>query len=359
MRLHNQASDKIEKYPARGVFVCYHLLMILITGGAGYIGSHVAAELLKRGGDVVAFDNLSRSGEGRIKSLLSAFPGRISLVKGDIRSREDLDRLFSTHAVSSVVHCAALKSVPESVADPESYDSNNVEGTGNLLDAMARYGIGTLVFSSSAAAYGDRAGENIDEQTPMGTPASPYAATKQECERLIADWSGLSDRRKAVIFRYFNPIGANLAYGIGDKAANGEKNVFSAIADAVFDKNPMIIYGDDYPTRDGTCVRDYVHVMDIARAHADALEQIDLLPDAVTVLNLGRGEGVTVLELVRHFEKAAGLPIARAFAGRRPGDLAVAYANADAARRLLGWSARFTLDEAVESGWKWYLRNSP
>lgn len=332
--------------------------MILITGGAGYIGSHVAAELLERGEDVVAFDNLSRSGEDRIESLMSAFPGRIALVKGDIRSREDLDLLFSTHAVSSVVHCAALKSVPESVADPESYDSNNVEGTKNLLGMMAQYNIRRLIFSSSAAVYGDRAGEDIDELEPVGAPASPYAATKQECERLIIDWSGSSGDRKAVIFRYFNPIGANPSYGIGDKSTNGEKNVFSAIADAVSNKNPMIIYGDDYSTRDGTCVRDYVHVMDIARAHADALEQIGLLPDDITVLNLGRGEGVTVLELIGCFEKAAGCPIGRVFAERRAGDLPVAYANADAARKLLGWTARFTLDKAVESGWKWHLQNN-
>lgn len=333
--------------------------MILITGGAGYIGSHIAAELLERGENVVAFDNLSRSDEGRMESLMSAFPGRIALVKGDIRSCEDLDRLFSTHAVSSVVHCAALKSVPESVVVPEFYNSNNVEGTKNLLDMMSQYSIRRLVFSSSAAVYGNQAGEDIDELTPIGVPASPYAATKQKCEQLIIDWSGSSNDRKAVIFRYFNPIGANLLYDIGDKATNGEKNVFSAIADSVSNEKPMTIYGNDYSTRDGTCVRDYIHIMDIARAHVDALEQIDLLPDTVTVLNLGRGEGVTVLELIDCFEKAAGCPIGRAFAERRIGDLPVAYANADAARKLLGWAARFTLDEAVKSGWKWHLQNNP
>ncbi len=330
--------------------------MILITGGAGYIGAHIGAELLERGHQVVLFDNLSRSNTKRIEALTSAFPETVFFVKGDIRSTQELDELFLRYKITAVIHCAALKSVPESAKNPLQYYENNVEGTKTLLAAMRKNNITILIFSSSAAVYGDRAGENSDEQTLLGSAASPYAATKQECEQLIiGEFSESGD--KAVIFRYFNPIGAHSRYRIGDENTAHEKNIFTAIADAVYSNKPLVIYGNDYSTRDGTCVRDYVHVADIARAHADALEYLRDFKDKVTIINLGRGEGVTVLELLHCFEKVVQSPIAHTFSHRREGDLAVAYANTSKAKQLMNWQALYTLDEAVVSGWRWYREN--
>lgn len=330
--------------------------MILITGGAGYIGAHIAAELLERGHQVVLFDNLSRSTTKRVAALTSAFPGMVVFVKGDIRSMQELEEVFLRYKITAVVHCAALKSVPESVKNPSQYQENNVEGTKTLLAAMRKNNITTLIFSSSAAVYGDQAGENSDEQTLLGNAASPYAATKQECEQLITNECNESGG-KAVIFRYFNPIGAHDRYRIGDENTAHEKNIFTAIADAVYSSKPLVIYGDDYPTRDGTCVRDYVHVADIARAHADALEHLRSFTDKVTIINLGRGEGVTVLELIHCFERGVQSPIAYTFSHRREGDLAIAYANTSKAKQLMNWQTLYTLDEAVVSGWKWYREN--
>jgi UDP-glucose 4-epimerase len=285
------------------------------------------------------------------------FQKRFFFVKGDIRSTQELDELFLRYKITAVIHCAALKSVPESVKNPVQYYENNTEGTRTLLAAMRKNDITILIFSSSAAVYGDRAGENSDEQTLLGSAASPYATTKQECEQLITSEFSEPGGGKAVIFRYFNPIGAHSRYGIGDENTAHEKNIFTAIADAVYSSKPLVIYGNDYSTRDGTCVRDYVHVADIARAHADALEYFPDFTDKVTIINLGRGEGVTVLELLHCFEKAVQGPIAYTFSHRREGDLPIAYANTSKAKQLMNWQTVYTLDEAVVSGWKWYRDN--
>lgn len=330
--------------------------MILITGGAGYIGAHIGAELLERGYHIVIFDNLSKSTIKRVESLVNNFPEKVIFVKGDIRNIQELDEVFLQYKISAVIHCAALKSVPESIKNPSQYYENNVEGTNTLLTSMKKNNITKLIFSSSAAVYGDQAGENSDEQTSLGNTSSPYAATKQECERLVVNQFNKSGD-KAIIFRYFNPIGAHNRYKIGDENISHEKNIFTAIADAVYSSNPLVIYGDDYPTRDGTCVRDYVHVVDIARAHVDALTYIEKLTDKVTIMNLGRGEGVTIRELLHCFEKVVDRPIAYTVAHRREGDLPIAYANTSKAKQLMNWQTRYTLNEAVVSGWNWYQEN--
>jgi UDP-glucose 4-epimerase len=330
---------------------------VLVTGGAGYIGSHTVLALLQAGHNVVVLDNLSNSSAEALRRVATIAGRAPVFMQGDIRDAALMDRLFAQHPVQAVLHFAGLKAVGESVREPLRYYDNNVAGSVALCQAMARAGVFTLVFSSSATVYGADAPVPYSEATPTGVPTNPYGRSKLMVEELLRDMAASDARWRVALLRYFNPVGAHQSGMMGEDPNGIPNNLVPYIAQVAVGKLPALsVYGNDYPTTDGTGVRDYIHVVDLADGHLKALQAIQQR-QGVAVWNLGTGQGSSVMDVIRSFEAASGKPIAYKVVPRRDGDLAAYWANASLAQRELGWQATRGLDEMMQDSWRWQSRN--
>jgi UDP-glucose 4-epimerase len=330
---------------------------VLVTGGAGYIGSHTTLELLQAGFDVVVLDNLCNSSAESLKRV-SQLAGRpATFVQGDIRDTDLLARLFASHDIGAALHFAGLKAVGESVQRPLAYFDNNVAGTVSLCKAMARAGVFNLVFSSSATVYGEPEAMPISECTPTGHPTNPYGRSKLMVEDMLRDVAASDPRWHMGVLRYFNPVGAHPSGLIGEDPNGIPNNLVPYISQVAVGKlKELAIFGNDYPTTDGTGVRDYIHVVDLAQGHLKALEAIKTRA-GLNVWNLGTGQGYSVLQMLRAFEKASGRPVPCRIAPRRPGDIAQCWADPTKAWNELGWRAERSLVEMMADSWRWQSRN--
>jgi len=325
---------------------------ILVTGGAGYIGSHIVVELAGAGFSPLIVDNFATSSQSVLPRLrrITALP--IPCITGDVRDRALVKRLFAEHAISAVIHCAGLKAVGEGEAHPVAYYDNNVGGAIVLADAMVDAGVKTLVFSSSATVYGQPDTNPVAEGAPLRA-AGVYGRTKRMVEQVFEDLASSDAEWRVGLLRYFNPAGAHASAQIGEAPSAVPNNLVPMLAQTAASDAPEIsVYGNDWNTPDGTGVRDYVHVMDLAAGHVAALAHLKRA-GGVTTLNLGTGRGHSVLEVVAAFERACGRPIARRVAPRRPGDVAICYADPSRAEQLLGWRARRDLDAICADAWRW------
>lgn len=327
---------------------------ILVTGGAGYIGSHTCVELLNAGYDVTIVDNLCNSKRTVVDRIQRITGRQITFVEADVRDRSAL--LSALAGVDGVIHFAGLKAVGESVAKPLAYYDNNLGSTIALCESMAKRGIRALVFSSSATVYGDPAAVPIKEDFPLSC-TNPYGWTKLMGEQILRDTAAIHGDWGVLLLRYFNPIGAHESGEIGEDPNGIPNNLLPYIAKVAVGLLPALtIYGNDYPTRDGTGIRDYIHVVDLARGHVAAMEYA-MAHTGTEIFNLGTGRGVSVTELVETFEKVNGVPVPHVYAGRREGDLAVCYANADKARQMLGWQAQLDIADMCRDSWNWQRQN--
>jgi UDP-glucose 4-epimerase len=329
---------------------------ILVTGGAGYIGSHVCVELLERDYTVVVVDNLSNSSAIALERVREITGRDLAFVEADIRDGQALRELFSAYPIDAVMHFAGLKAVGESVAQPLRYYDNNINGTLTLLEVMVGQGVRKLVFSSSATVYGDPAGNPIREDFPLGA-TNPYGRTKQQIEDILRDLYASDDSWDISILRYFNPVGAHHSGRIGEDPADIPNNLMPYIAQTASGlREQLSVFGGDYPTPDGTGVRDYIHVVDLALGHIKALEKLDECPGCI-VHNLGTGQGYSVLEMVAAFGAACGKDIPHRIVDRRPGDIAECYADPSLAREELGWEAGKELQAMCDDAWRWQREN--
>lgn len=333
---------------------------VLVTGGAGYIGSHTMVELQAAGHEVVCLDNFSNSSPEAV-GRVEAIAGRpVRLFTGDVRDRSLLDSLFRAAPVDAVIHYAALKAVGDSVARPLAYYENNLAGTLTLLQAMDAAQVRRIVFSSSATVYGLPSRLPIAEDAPLA-PFNPYGHTKAMAEQVLRDWcaaEAAADRpAAAVALRYFNPVGAHPSGRIGEDPADIPTNLFPFITQvAVGRRAELAVFGNDWPTEDGTGVRDYLHVVDLAKGHVKALDWLAAERGFVAI-NLGTGRATSVLQMVQAFERATGVRVPYRVVARRPGDIAACWADPALAQRLLGWQATHTLEEMCASGWRWQQSN--
>jgi len=336
---------------------------ILVTGGAGYIGSHTVVELLLAGRAVVVLDNFCNSSPAaiaRVRQVVAeagcAAP-QLTVVRGDIRDRPLLDDLFASHAIATVIHFAGLKAVGESVAQPLAYYDGNVGGTINLCQAMAAAGVKRLVFSSSATVYGEDARPPLTEAMPRGRTTNPYGTTKAMIEQILTDLCAADPAWSVALLRYFNPIGAHPSGLIGENPKGIPNNLMPYISQVAIGRcAELSVYGDDYPTVDGTGVRDYLHVVDLARGHLAACAWVQDHCGA-EAWNLGTGVGYSVLQMVRAFEAASGRLIPYRIVPRRPGDVAACWADPGKASRDLGWQAQLDLPQMMADTWRWQSRN--
>ncbi|HEY9530058.1 MAG TPA: UDP-glucose 4-epimerase GalE [Burkholderiales bacterium] len=330
---------------------------IVVTGGLGYIGSHTCIALAEAGYGLVIVDNLSNSNPLVLERIRELAPrASIGFHQADIRDGAALDKVLSAGKIQAVVHFAGLKAVGESVEKPLLYYDNNVGGTLQLLAAMARHGVRQMVFSSSATVYGEPERLPIPEDHRLG-PTNPYGRTKLMIEEMLRDYSASEPDFRYIALRYFNPTGAHASGRIGEDPTGIPNNLFPYIAQVAVGRRPALnVWGRDYPTPDGTGVRDYIHVVDLAEGHVAALRYLENRNPSLTA-NLGTGRGYSVLEAVKAFERAAGRNIPVEFAPRRPGDVASTYADASLAERALGWKTRFGLDEMCRDVWRWQSRN--
>jgi len=329
---------------------------LLVTGGAGYIGSHTVVALLDAGHEVVSLDNYSNSSPRALERVQHIAGRTLTAIEGDVRDAALLQRLFAQHAFDGVIHFAALKAVGESVEKPLAYYDNNVGGTLALLQAMAAAGLRRFVFSSSATVYGAPDRLPINEDAPIRT-ANPYGATKAMVEQVLRDLAAADGRWSVVSLRYFNPIGAHPSGEIGEDPHDIPNNLFPFICQVAAGRRERLsVFGNDWPTPDGTGVRDYLHVVDLAAGHLRAFEFAQRQA-GFTAVNLGTGRGVSVLQLVRAFESATGKAIPFGIAERRAGDIAECWADPSAAGRLLGWRAERSIEQACADGWRWQSRN--
>ncbi len=326
---------------------------ILVTGGAGYIGSHTVVDLLGAGFDVFVVDNLCNSRASvldRIERIAGRMPGFVQM---DLRDRTGLRQLFADHRFDAVIHFAGLKAVGESVAQPLSYYDNNVGGSMVLLNVMAEAGVKTLVFSSSATVYGDPRTVPIREDFPLSA-TNPYGRSKLMIEDILRDMARSEPSWRIALLRYFNPVGAHSSGLIGEDPNGIPNNLMPFVAQVAAGRLPELsVFGSDYPTPDGTGVRDYIHVVDLAQGHLAALRALTDHPAGVLTVNLGTGRGYSVLEMVRAFEKASGRPVPYRLVDRRPGDVAACYADPSKAAELLGWRAQRGIDEMCADTWRW------
>ncbi|MBT0571614.1 UDP-glucose 4-epimerase GalE [Curvibacter sp. CHRR-16] len=331
--------------------------MILVTGGAGYIGSHTTLTLLQAGFEVLVLDNLCNSTAESL-TRVARLAGRAPIfVHGDIRDRVLLDCLLADHAIDTVLHFAALKSVGESLTQPQIYYDNNVHGSQVLLQACAEAGVFNFVFSSSATVYGEQAQMPVAETCPVSQPTNPYGRSKLMVEDILRGLAAADSQWRIAILRYFNPVGAHESGLIGEDPNDIPNNLLPYIAQVAVGKLPeLAVYGNDYPTPDGTGVRDYIHVVDLAEGHLCALEALHTYIGA-HVWNLGTGRGYGVLDAVRAFEKASGRPVPYRVAPRRPGDIATCYADPSKAERELGWKAKRDLEVMMRDTWRWQSMN--
>ena len=332
-------------------------MAILVTGGAGFIGSHTCVEMLNAGYEVIVVDNLCNASEEAIRRVEKITGKNVTFYKADIRDKEALDQIFDKESVECVIHFAGLKAVGESVAKPLEYYQNNIAGTLTLCDVMRNHNVKNIIFSSSATVYGDPAFIPITEECPKGTCTNPYGWTKWMLEQILTDLHKADPEWNVVLLRYFNPIGAHESGRIGEDPQGIPNNLMPYIAQvAVGRRDHLTIFGNDYPTPDGTCRRDYIHVMDLADGHVKAVEYA-AQHKGVEVFNLGTGTPYSVLEIVHAFENATGVAIKHEFGARRAGDLPEFWANADKAAKVLGWKAERDLTAMCRDTWRWQSGN--
>ncbi len=330
---------------------------ILVTGGAGYIGSHTCVELLNSGYDVIILDNLSNSKRESVNRIEELGGKSVKFCECDIRDRAGLDRIFAENEIDAVIHFAGLKAVGESVEKPLEYYDNNIGGTVNLLEAMRDAGCRKIVFSSSATVYGSENESPLREDMPEGKTTNPYGTTKLYIERILRDTYTADSGWSICLLRYFNPIGAHKSGRIGEDPKGIPNNLVPYIARVAVGKlDCLSVYGNDYPTPDGTGVRDYIHVVDLALGHIKAVEKI-LGETGCFTYNLGTGKGYSVLDVVKAFEKACGKSINYKIVDRRPGDIAVCYSDPSKAGRELGWKAQRDIEEMCKDSWRWQSMN--
>ncbi len=333
-------------------------MKILVTGGAGYIGSHTTLALLNAGYDVVVLDNFSNSSKLSLERVAILAGKSPNVIEGDILDGSAMRSLFDSHSdISAVIHFAALKAVGESADHPIRYYENNVAGSIVLLREMERAGVNNLVFSSSCTVYGEPKEVPIDESHPIGKVSSPYGRTKSIMENIILDTFFAHSNFKAALLRYFNPIGADKSGDIGEDPRGIPDNLVPYVCQVATGKlEKLRIFGSDYPTKDGTAIRDYLHVSDLADAHLKALE---VLPHQEKILacNLGTGKGYSVLEVIQTFEKVSGINIPFELADRRSGDTIEAWSNPSYAKKVLGWSAKHSLEDMLADAWNWQTKN--
>lgn len=331
-------------------------MAVLVTGGVGYIGSHTVVELLNIGKEVVIVDDLSNSSEkvlGRIEEITGKRP---KFYKVNILNEKEFEKVFEENKIDSVIHFAGFKAVGESVAKPLAYYTNNLVNTLIVLNTMKKYGVRNFVFSSSATVYGDPHTCPILENFPLST-TNPYGSTKLMIEDMLRDITKADKELNVAILRYFNPVGAHESGRIGEEPNGIPNNLMPYITKVAIGKLEMLsVYGNDYPTHDGTGVRDYIHVVDLALGHLKALEKLETNPGLVTY-NLGTGKGYSVLDMVKAFSKACGHAIPYKIVDRRPGDVAMCYADSTKAKNELGWEAKYDLDRMCADSWRWQSNN--
>lgn len=333
---------------------------VLVTGGAGFIGSHTVLELLGRGDRVVVVDNLSNSSVEsmrRVAGLAGDDSANLTFVESDVTDAAAMDAVFSEHDFDAVIHFAGLKAVGESVSRPVEYYQNNVGGTLTLVDAMRRHGCKSIVFSSSATVYGDPDSLPLTEESPKKDCTNPYGWTKWMIEQILADVAAADPEWDVVLLRYFNPIGAHPSGRIGEDPRGVPNNLVPYVAQvAVGRRDAVHVFGDDYATPDGTGVRDYIHVCDLAAGHAAALDWMEGR-HGTKVFNLGTGRGSSVLDVIRAYERACGHKIPYVIEPRRAGDVAANYADCSLAREEMGWETRYDLDDMCRDSWNWQSSN--
>ena len=332
-------------------------MAILVTGGAGYIGSHTVVELLEIGKEVVVVDNLSNSSEKSLERVKEITGKDVKFYKADILDKAALEEIFEKENIESCIHFAGLKAVGESVAKPWEYYNNNITGTLVLLDVMKNHGCKNIIFSSSATIYGDPAFVPITEECPKGVCTNPYGWTKSMLEQILSDVQKADNEWNVVILRYFNPIGAHISGRIGENPNGIPNNLMPYITQVAVGKLEKLgVFGDDYDTHDGTGVRDYIHVVDLAKGHVKALAKLEK-GSGLNIYNLGTGTGYSVLDMVKSFEEANGVAVPYVIKDRRPGDIATCYADAKKAKEELGWEAENGIVEMCRDSWRWQSNN--
>ncbi len=334
---------------------------ILITGGAGYIGSHTIIELVAAGFEkIISVDNYSNSNPdnyNRIEKICGLKPEIIQL---DLTDKKSVEELFGNHQIDAVIHFAALKSVPDSLAKPNLYYDNNLNSLINVLNTMEKFGVNKFIFSSSCSIYGNPKNLPVTEKNIFGKAESPYARTKQMGEDIIADFSKANEKFQSVSLRYFNPAGAHPSSLIGEALSNKPDNLIPLITQAAAGlRDKITVFGSDYNTKDGSCIRDYIHVCDIAKAHVKALQKIfdKSIPFRNQVINLGSGIGTSVLEMITSFEKVNNVKVPYVIGKRRNGDVESIYANNEYAKEVLGWVAEYKLSDMLSTAWNWQKTN--
>lgn len=332
-------------------------MKILVTGGAGYIGSHTCIELLNAGHEVIVVDNLYNSSAKAIDRIEQITNKKVCFYEEDILNKEALSQIFSEHAVDAVIHFAGLKAVGESVQKPVEYYSVNINGTLNLIEAMRANGCKNIIFSSSATVYGDPAQIPITEECPKGTCTNPYGWTKWMLEQILTDVQYADPEWNVILLRYFNPIGAHESGLIGEDPKGIPNNLLPYVSQVAIGKLERVgVFGNDYDTPDGTGVRDYIHVVDLAKGHVKALKKIEEKAGH-KIYNLGTGNGYSVLDVIKAFSKACGKDLPYEILPRRAGDIATCYSKCDLAYQELGWKAEYDLDDMCASSWKWQSLN--
>ena len=332
-------------------------MSILVAGGAGYIGSHTCVELLEAGYEVVVVDNLYNASEESLKRVEKITGKTVTFYEADILDKEALNKIFDAHEIEAVIHFAGYKAVGESVQKPIEYYHNNMTGTLVLCDVMRAHGVKNIVFSSSATVYGDPAQIPITENCPKGQPTNPYGWTKSMLEQVLTDIHTSDKEWNVILLRYFNPIGAHKSGMIGEDPKGIPNNLVPYVAQVAVGKRPCLgVFGNDYDTPDGTGVRDYIHVVDLAAGHVKAIEKLRENP-GVEVYNLGTGNGYSVLQVVAAFEKACGHEIPYEIKPRREGDIATCYCDPQKAKEDLGWEAKYGIEEMCEDSWRWQSTN--
>ena len=332
-------------------------MTILVTGGTGYIGSHTVVELLDAGYDVVVIDNLVNSSSESLKRVEQITGKKVRFYEADIRDRKALDRIFEENAIDACIHFAGLKAVGESVSKPVEYYDNNIIGTLVLIEAMRDHNVKNIVFSSSSTVYGNPAFIPITEECPKGIPTNPYGWTKSMLEQILSDVQKAVNDWNIILLRYFNPIGAHKSGLIGENPNGIPNNLMPFITQvAVGRQEKLRVFGNDYDTHDGTGVRDYIHVVDLALGHLKAIEKIAENP-GLAIYNLGTGNGYSVLDIVKAFEEASGVTIPYVIQERRSGDIATCYSDATKAKEELGWEAVYGIDRMCEDSYRWQSMN--
>ena len=332
-------------------------MAILVTGGAGFIGSHTCVELQESGYDVVVLDNLCNSSEKSLERVEAITGKKVTFYKGDILDRDILGRIFEKEDIECCIHFAGLKAVGESVQKPWEYYYNNISGTLTLVDEMRKHGVKNIIFSSSATVYGDPAQIPITEECPKGQCTNPYGWTKSMLEQILTDMQKADPEWNVILLRYFNPIGAHPSGTMGENPSGIPNNLMPYITQVAVGKlKELSVFGNDYDTPDGTGVRYYIHVMDLASGHVAALKKIKEKA-GLCIYNLGTGVGYSVLDIVKNFEEANHVKIPYVIKPRRAGDIATCYADASKAKRELGWEAKYGIRKMCEDSWRWQKNN--